>query len=107
MDPIKMPRERRVHIIDDEAKVRDALTLLLSTAQIESRCYASAEEYLASVPLKEPACILLDNQLPGMSGIELLKRITGTASNSTVIMITGYGDVPMAVSAMKVVMPPP
>jgi two-component system, LuxR family, response regulator FixJ len=102
MDPIKMPRERRVHIIDDEAKVRDALTLLLSTAQIESRCYASAEEYLASVPLKEPACILLDNQLPGMSGIELLKRITGTASNSAVIMITGYGDVPMAVSAMKV-----
>ena len=97
-----MPRERCVHIIDDEAKVRDALTLLLSTAQIESRCYASAEEYLASVPLKEPACILLDNQLPGMSGIELLKRITGTASNSAVIMITGYGDVPTAVSAMKV-----
>jgi hypothetical protein len=45
-----MPRERRVHVIDDEAKVRDALTLLLSTAQIESRCHASAEEYLASVP---------------------------------------------------------
>jgi two-component system response regulator FixJ len=96
-----MPRERCVHIIDDEAKVRDALTLLLSTAQIESRCYASAEEYLASVPLKKPACILLDNQLPGMSGIELLKRITGAASNSAVIMITGYGDVPTAVSAMK------
>jgi FixJ family two-component response regulator len=101
MDPIKMRRERCVHIIDDEAKVRDALTLLLSTAQIESRSYASAEEYLASVPLKKPACILLDNQLPGMSGIELLKRITGAASNSAVIMITGYGDVPTAVSAMK------
>ena len=97
-----MRRERCVHIIDDEAKVRDALTLLLSTAQIESRSFASAEEYLASVPLKEPACILLDNQLPGMSGIELLKRITGAASNSAVIMITGYGDVPTAVSAMKV-----
>ena len=96
-----MPRERCVHIIDDEAKVRDALTLLLSTAQIESRSYASAEEYLASVPLKKPACILLDNQLPGMSGIELLKRITGAASNSAVIMVTGYGDVPTAVSAMK------
>jgi CheY-like chemotaxis protein len=101
MDQVKMPRERCVHIVDDEARVRDALTLLLSTAQIESRCYASAEEYLASVPLKEPACILLDNQLPGMSGIELLKRITGTASNSAVIMITGYGDVPMAVSVAR------
>jgi FixJ family two-component response regulator len=95
-------RERRVHIIDDEAKVRDALTLLLSTAQIDARCYASAEEYLASVPLKEPACILLDNQLPRMSGIELLKRITGTASSSAVIMITGYGDVPTAVSAQDI-----
>src|SRR3984893_14819485 len=97
-----MPRERCVHIIDDEAKVRDALTLLLSTAQIESRSYASAEEYLASVPLKKPACILLDNQLPGMSGIELLKRITGAASNSAVIMITCYGVLPMVISAMKV-----
>src|SRR5580700_12351288 len=75
MDLVKMPRERCVHIVDDEAKVRDALTLLLSTAQIESRSYGSAEEYLTSNPLKDPACILLDNQLPGMSGIELLRRI--------------------------------
>ena len=78
-----MLHERCVHIVDDEAKVRDALTLLLSTAQIESRSYGSAEEYLTSNPLKEPACILLDNQLPGMSGIELLKRIVAATSNST------------------------
>jgi FixJ family two-component response regulator len=48
MDLIKMPRERCVHIVDDEANVRDALTVLLSTAQIESRSYGSAEEYLTS-----------------------------------------------------------
>ena len=72
MDADKMLHERCVHIVDDEAKVRDALTLLLSTAQIKSRSYGSAEEYLTLNPLKEPACILLDNQLPGMSGIELL-----------------------------------
>src|SRR5580692_8236020 len=96
-----MKASRSVHIIDDEAEVRDALTLLLSTAQIESRSYGSAEEYLTLNPLKEPACILLDNQLPGMSGIELLRHIVAATTNSTVIMITAYGDVPTAVLAMK------
>ena len=96
-----MPRERCVHIVDDEPKVRDALTLLLSTAQIKSRCYCSAEEYLSSNQLKEPACVLLDNQLPGISGLKLLKHIVAAAGNSTVIMITAYGDVPTAVLAMK------
>jgi FixJ family two-component response regulator len=96
-----MLHERCVHIVDDEAKVRDALTLLLSTAQIESRSYGSAEEYLTVNPVQEPACILLDNQLPGMSGIELLKRVVAATSASTVIMITAYGDVPTAVLAMK------
>jgi two-component system response regulator FixJ len=96
-----MLHERRVHIVDDEAEVRDSLTLLLSTAQIESRSYGSAEDYMTSNPLKEPACILLDNQLPGMSGIELLKRIVAATTDSTIIMITAYGDVPTAVLAMK------
>ena len=101
MDPMKMPGKRCVHIVDDEAKIRDSLAVLLSTAGIMSRAYASAEEYLASVPLSEPACVILDNQLPGLSGMELLKRIADAASNTAVIMITGYGDVPTAVSAMK------
>lgn len=96
-----MLHERRVHIVDDEAKVRDALTLLLSTAQIESTSYGSAEEYLTSNALRDPACILLDNQLPGMSGIELLRHIVAATKDSTVIMITAYGDVPTAVLAMK------
>jgi two-component system response regulator FixJ len=101
IDLAKMPRERCVHIVDDEARVRDALTLLLSTAQIESRCYCSAEEYLSSNRLEEPACVLLDNQLPGMNGIQLLKLIVAAASDSAVIMITAYGDVPTAVLAMR------
>jgi two-component system response regulator FixJ len=101
MDLIKMPRKRCVHIVDDEATVRDSLAMLLSTAEIKSRTYASAEEYLASVALSEPACVILDNQLTGLSGMELLKRIADAGSNTAVIMITGYGDVPTAVSAMK------
>ena len=96
-----MKASRCVDIIDDEAEVRDALTLLLSTAQIESRSYGSAEAYLTSNPLNEPACILLDNQLPSMSGIELLRQIVAATKDSTVIMITAYGDVPTAVSAMR------
>ena len=101
MELVKMPGERCVHIVDDEARVRDALTLLLSTAQIKSQSYASAEEYLESNKLGEPTCVLLDNQLPGMSGLELLSRIVAAAGDSAVIMITAYGDVPTAVLAMK------
>ena len=97
-----MRRERCVHIVDDEARIRDSLAVLLSTAGIRSQAYASAEEYLASAPLSEAACIILDNQLPGLSGMKLLKRLADTASNAAVIIITGYADVPMAVSAMKV-----
>lgn len=92
---------RHVYIVDDEAKVRDSLALLLSTAAIESDGYASAEDYLAAVPLDEPACVILDNQLPGLNGMGLLKRIAGTANDAAVILITGYADVPTAVSAMK------
>src|ERR1700722_4452834 len=101
MDPLIMLHERRVHIVDDEAKVRDALSLLLSTAQIESSSYGSAEENLTLNPLKEPSCVLLDNQLPRMSGIELLRHIVASIRDATVIMITAYGDVPTAVLAMK------
>jgi two-component system response regulator FixJ len=101
MDANTMLHERCVHIVDDEAEVRDSLTLLLSTAQIESRSYGSAEDYMTSNPLKDPACLLLDNQLPGMSGIELLRRIVAATTDSTIIMITAYGDVPTAVLAMR------
>jgi FixJ family two-component response regulator len=98
---IAMSHRRLVHILDDEVRVRDSLALLLSTAQIETRTYASAEEYLASVRWDEPACVVLDNQLPDLSGIDLLKRIAEAASDTAVIMITGYADVPTAVAAMR------
>src|SRR5262245_18468212 len=101
MGLIKMPRERCVHIVDDEVRVQEALAVLLATTGIASRSYGSAEEYLDSTQLTEPACVLLDNQLPGMSGIELIKRIVEATPNSSVITITGFGDVPTAVLAMK------
>src|SRR5277367_2465728 len=101
MDLTAMAHRRHVAIVDDEAHVRESLALLLSTAQIESRTYASAEDFLACAPLDESACVILDNQLPGLSGIGLLKRIAAASGDPAVILITGYGDVPTAVSAMK------
>ena len=100
MDLTAMPNRRHVDIVDDEASVRELLALLLSTAQIESRTFASAEDYLQSSP-DESACVILDNQLPGLSGVGLLKRIAATDADTAVILITGHADVPTAVSAMK------
>jgi two-component system response regulator FixJ len=93
--------KRRVDIVDDDAAVREALSFLLSTAQIEAQRYGSAEEYLASGRLGDSACVILDNQLPGLSGVQLLRRIVDAASDAAVIMITGHGDVPTAVAAMR------
>ena len=95
-----MPNNRHVAIVDDESSVRESLALLLSTAQIDTRTFASAEDYLAS-PADAAACVILDNQLPGLSGIGLLRRIAAAARDTAVILITGHGDVPTAVSAMK------
>ena len=96
-----MPRIRQVDIVDDEACVRESLAFLLATAQIASRKFASAEEYLASVSLGESGCVILDNQLPGLSGLDLLKRIATAAGDAAVILITAQADMPTAVSAMK------
>jgi FixJ family two-component response regulator len=96
-----MPAKRRVHIVDDEPDIRRALGLMLAAAGIETRVYGSAEDYLAAMPIREPACVLLDNRLPGSSGLELLARFAEARSEAAVIMMTGHGDVPTAVAAMK------
>jgi two-component system response regulator FixJ len=96
-----MLTQRLVHVVDDEPDIRRALALMLHAARIETRLYGSAEEYLAEVSINEPACVLLDNRLPGLSGLELLKRFSEAQSDAAVIMMTGHGDVPTAVAAMK------
>ena len=90
-----------IYIVDDDAEVRSALSLLMSTAEIETRAFPTAEAFLEAVDLERPSCILLDVRLPGMSGLELLERLAQHRSTATAIMITGHGDVPMAVEAMK------
>jgi two-component system response regulator FixJ len=80
---------------------RDSLTLLLSTANVAAEAFSTAEAFLEAVNLREPACVLLDLRLPGMHGLELLKRLTDAGDHMAVVIITGHGDVPMAVSAMR------
>jgi two-component system response regulator FixJ len=90
-----------VHVIDDEADVCEALKVLLHTAGLEGRTYASAEEFLSEVKLSRPICLLVDVRLPGMSGLELVHQLQAGPIRPVVVMITGHGDVPLAVKAMR------
>jgi FixJ family two-component response regulator len=101
MTPATPSARRRVFIVDDEAEIRDALTLLLSTAGVDTQEYASAEGFWENAPHDEPYCLVLDHRLPGMSGLELLARIIERSKNAAVVMMTGHGDIPTAVRAMK------
>jgi len=94
-------RSRRVHVVEDEDEVREAFRVLLSTADVEAVGFSSAEAFITADGEREAHCILLDNNLPGISGLSLLKRLKGAGSKATVIMITGRGDVPTAVDAMR------
>lgn len=90
-----------VYVVDDDPEIRSSLELLLSTAGLEVRTFGSAEAFLAAIDPKDPSCVLLDVRLPGMSGLELLGRLTGEGCNTVVVIVTGHGDIPMAVAAMR------
>jgi len=90
-----------VHVIDDDEAVRESLSFLLRTAQIEVQSHASAAGFLAELPTLRPGCIITDVRMPGLSGIDLLRRLKELKVHVPVIVITGHGDVPLAVEAMK------
>jgi two-component system, LuxR family, response regulator FixJ len=97
-----MPSEgAMVHIIDDDDALRESLAFLLSTAQIAARSYASATAFLEQLPNVGLGCVITDVRMPGLSGIDLLKRLKERKIDVPVIVITGHGDVPLAVEAMK------
>jgi two-component system response regulator FixJ len=77
------------------------VSVLLATANLQTTGFASAEDFLQSEAAREPACLLLDVRLPGMSGIDLLNHLDEVGSKHVVVMITGHGDIPMAVAAMR------
>jgi two-component system response regulator FixJ len=90
-----------VYVIDDDEAVRHSLTFLLKTAGIEARTYDSASSFLDDLPQVKAGCIITDVRMPGLSGIDLLRRVKELHVTLPVIVITGHGDVPLAVEAMK------
>lgn len=92
---------RHVLIVDDDPSMRDALAAVFTLAGYPVSLFPDAESFLAAVPVKSPAAVLLDVHLPGMSGIELLKRLDAACYGAPIIMISGDADVANAVEAVK------
>src|SRR5271167_1620903 len=90
-----------VHIIDDDEALRDSLAFLLRTARIEVQSHQSASAFLDTLPDDGLGCIITDVRMPGLSGIDLLRRLKELKVGVPVIVMTGHGDVPLAVEAMK------
>jgi two-component system response regulator FixJ len=90
-----------VHVIDDDEAVRDSLQFLLRSHGIEVRTYASAKTFLQSLPGMGGGCIVTDIRMPEISGVELLHRLKELRLGIPVIVITGHGDLSLAVEAMK------
>jgi two-component system response regulator FixJ len=90
-----------VYVVDDDDGMRRALSLLLNTVGYKTAAFASPKEFLENFPADAAGCLVLDIRMPGMSGLELQQHLNGIGSMLPVIFITGHGDVPMAVQAMK------
>jgi len=90
-----------VFVVDDDVSVRESLELLIRCAGWQVETFASAREFLAHEPPQAPSCLVLDVRLPDLNGLELQQRIAGARTHMPIIFITGHGDVPMTVRAMK------
>ena len=90
-----------VIIVDDDQSFRTFLGRLVSTIGLKAILYASAEEFLAARPPDGPACLVLDVQMPGLSGLDLQRELARTGHLLPIVFITGHGDIPMTVEAMK------
>jgi FixJ family two-component response regulator len=90
-----------VFVVDDDLSVREALGSLIRSAGLKVETFASAQEFLARPRAEMPSCLVLDIRLPGLSGLELQKRMAEVNIEIPIIFITGHGDVPTTVQAMK------
>ena len=97
-----MPSDRVVHVIDDDEAARQSLAFLLGTSGIEVQTHESAVAFLKAATELEGGCIITDVRMPEVSGIDLLRRLNELRLEIPVIVITGHGDVPLAVEAMKI-----
>ena len=90
-----------VFVVDDDVSVRESLELLIRCEGWEPQTFASAQEFLARPRAVVPSCLVLDISLPGLNGLDLQKQVAVERSEMPIIFITGYGDVPKTVQAMK------
>lgn len=90
-----------VFVVDDDVSVRESLEMLIRHEGWQPALFASAQEFLANPQMPVPSCLVLDVSLPDLNGLELQKQIAVDRSDMPIIFITGYGDVPMTVRAMK------
>ena len=96
-----MPHSHPIHIIDDDEALRDSISELLAAFGYETHCYSSAEEFLTAFEEPPAGCIISDVCMPGMSGVDLMLRLRRFERRIPVILITGHGDIRLAVEAMK------
>ena len=88
-------------VVDDDANVRTSIQGLLKSAGLRSECFETAEQFLQRKPSKGPSCLILDVSLPGMSGLDFQQKLRNAGLQIPIIFVTGYGDIPMTVKAMK------
>jgi FixJ family two-component response regulator len=90
-----------IHIVDDDESMREVLASLLRSVAFAARSYPSVDAFLQAPRVDAPGCLILDVRLPGMSGLDFQSRLTEVGIELPVILMTGYGDVPMSVRGMK------
>ncbi|MEZ6017046.1 MAG: response regulator [Planctomycetota bacterium] len=90
-----------VFVVDDDPAMRDSLAFLIRTVDVPVECHPSAEDFLKAYDSRVPGCIVLDVRMPGLSGLELMEHLQKDRFAPPVLLITGHGDIPMAVRALK------
>jgi FixJ family two-component response regulator len=95
------PQGALVVIVDDDGKVREALAELMATVGLETACFGSAREFMDSPAIERPGCMILDVRLPGVSGLEFQHHLAASGNSKPIVFLTGHGDIPMSVQAMK------
>ena len=98
---VKSQQQPIVFVVDDDISVRESLELLIQFAGWQPEIFASAEDFLTHPRTATPSCLVLDVSLPDLNGLELQKLIASERTDMPIIFITGHGDVPMSVQAMK------
>jgi FixJ family two-component response regulator len=99
--PLRKPASPTVFVIDDDAAIREALSSLIRSVDLHVVTFASAREFLAHPRPEGPGCLVLDVRLPGLSGLDLQRELSTANNLIPIIFITGHGDIPMSVRAMK------